>query len=63
MDSLKAKVAAMVRNAVTSEFRYRDIDGVIESASVSIITDLQTSVRLRTPEGVRYFIVQVKESY
>jgi hypothetical protein len=66
MDSLKANLASSVRNALFSQVRGTTFlvdDETVERATVEVISDLQTSIRIRTPNGPRYFVVQVKEQF
>lgn len=57
-DHIKMALAAMVRNSIMSIGKIDDLP-----ANANIVSDLQTRVRVLTPNGPRYFTVQVKEDY
>lgn len=73
MDTLKARVAAEVRNLLSREFdpghtttgsrsRISEAAGT-ESCRMytQMVSDLETKLKVHTPQGYRYFLVTVSE--
>lgn len=67
MDSLKANIAASVRHALFNHIRGTIYDtgseesSSLQGAAVEIVDDLNTFIKIRTPNGPRYFLVKVSE--